>query len=416
MKKKIVLAFVLAALTVLVLALTIGASDVYSDYTQPGANGEKPIFTLIGYAIDPNEKSICVEYSIDLDALEAYEKATGEKIKYGIVIAYAGYVEDSMPLDNETAKPKGENKDMIFIHSVNKRTPLLSVRIVGLTEAQFREQFVMSLYTFDKNGVKYISDDKSTDTVKDYTYSEVRGPIQVKINGMTYATETETTLSYDRLRQMAESKAGYNTTTMSDSDAKSIIDKSNLVITGGSLIGWSNAAKLLQHFLDGSGEQYTLNMSSFLSDSTIKGFRDSDINNALRAAEAIAIVGESLDVNQKSENLHRPSGDWYYAVGSYFTDVDVLNLTVTVDANGVKTYNADIRYIATDFYNWNKNDTTPVIDKKVLFFSITGPSPAELYRLHESGRAQEFLTYGEITYSNVTWTEGQDVSAIAGLK
>ena len=100
----------------------------------------------------------------------------------------------------------------------------------------------------------------------------------------------------------------------------------------------------------------------------------------------------------------------------YFSDVDVLNLTVTVDENGVKTYNADIKYIVMDYYNWDKNNTTPVIDKKVLFFTITGPSPAELYYLHAAGRAQEFLTYGEITYTNVTWTEGQDAANIAGLK
>ena len=233
---------------------------------------------------------------------------------------------------------------------------------------------------------------------------------------MQYSTEGETAPSSQRMGEMAESQAAYNTTTMTNSEAKSITDKANLIITGGSLLGWNNAAKMLQHFIEGSGEQYTLDMKAFLQDSVTGGYRNSDINNALRAAEAIALVGETLDINQKGENLHRASsGDWYYAMNYYFSDVDILNLTVTVDENGVKTYNADIRYIATDYYNWDKNNTTPVINKKVLFFTIVGPSPAELYRLHEAGRAQEFLTYGEITYTNITWTEGQTVSEIAGL-
>ena len=105
------------------------------------------------------------------------------------------------------------------------------------------------------------------------SYAEVRGPVSASVDGMSYSTEEETTLSADRLRQMAESEAAYNTTTMSDSDANAIIKKANTVINGGSLIGWTNAAKLLQHFLDGSGEQYTLNMTDFLKDSNNKNFR-----------------------------------------------------------------------------------------------------------------------------------------------
>ena len=414
--KKTLLFLTFILICVCSLAFFASASVVYTDYTQKGANGENPIFNFKGYAIDTENKSICVEYTVDMDALDALNASNGKSLHYGVVVAYKGFVENGSPLD-ASGKATGANKDKIIVYNAtNNLNPCLAIRVVGLSPELFSKEIVLCLFTVDENGVKYVCDDISTDKAGDVSYSELRGPLEVTINGMTYSTEAETTLSYDRLRQMAESKAGYNTTTMSDSDAQSILNKANLVITGGSIIGWNNAAKLLQHFLNGSGDQYTLDMKSFLSDSTIKGFRDTDLTNALRAAEALARVGETLNINQKSENLHKPSGDWYYAVGSYFTDVDILNLTVTVYENGVKTYNANIRYIATDFYNWNKYDTNPVINKTVLFFTVTGPSPAELYRLHESGRAQEFLTYGEITYQNITWTEGQSVSQISGLK
>ena len=97
--------------------------------------------------------------------------------------------------------------------------------------------------------------------------------------------------------------------------------------------------------------------------------------------------------------------NWQYAIGSYFDDVDVINLTVA-EVNGVKTYTADIKYIVTDFYNWDTNDYN---DFKGLV------SPHELHELHKAGLAREFMSYGEYTYANITWTEGQTVSEIAGL-
>ena len=407
-----------------------GASIVYSDFAQNGiktnvcqregcvaTDGSSslvpPIFTFLGYAIYETNVSICVDYTVNIDALIEYESVNGVTLDFGMVGAYVGHLSGGAPLDPTNAKPVdiSETGDRIFYHSVRRSEKSnMSIILTNIKKEQYDEEFYICLFIFDGKEVKYLTSDKSASMPDPISYAKVRGPVEITYDGVKFSTEAETTLSADRLRQMAESEAAYNTTTMSDSDANSIIKKANTVITGGSLIGWSNAAKLLQHFLDGTGEQYTLNMNDFLKDSNNKAFRDTDINRALRAAEQLAREGESLTLNQLSENLHRPSDDWYYAVGTYFSDVDLLNLTVTVDENGVKHYSADIKYIATDFYNWDKNNTTPVINKKVLFVTITGPSPAELYRLHAAGRAREFLTYGEIVYKNVTWTEGQTVA------
>ena len=418
MKKKIALVLTLFAVMACVLALSVFADSIYSDYTENGANGEKPIFNFLGYAIDEEVGSICCEYKVDLDALKKYEGKIGKSLNYGLVIAYADYVENGEPLDPTTGKATGANKDKIVVVSLGKeRTANISIIITGLDPTQYSKNIVVSVFVLEEQGVKYVAD-KTTDKVESTaSYAEVRGPLEVTVNGVQYTTLGETAPGSQRAYEMAESKAAYNTITISSSEQSETTRKANLIITGGTLYGWTNAAKLMQHFMDGTGEQYNLNMNEFLQDSVTKGYRDSDINNALRAAEALALVGETLDINQKDEYLHRASsGDWYYAVNYYYSDVDILNLTVTVDENGVKTYNADIRYIMKDYYNWDKNDTKPSIEKKVLFITITGPSPAELYRLHAAGKAQEFLTYGEITYTNVTWTEGQSVANIAGLK
>ena len=58
-----------ALLSVCFFAITVGASSVYSD-------GESPIFYLRGYAVNEAGGSICVEYDVNIEALENYEKET----------------------------------------------------------------------------------------------------------------------------------------------------------------------------------------------------------------------------------------------------------------------------------------------------------------------------------------------------
>ena len=420
MKRKILLFFIFAVISVCAFAMAVSASG----FSNQGANGQGSIFSFLGYSTNENG-GICVGYDVDVNALESYEASTGTSLKYGIVIASRNFVEGASPLDSN-GNATGANKDKIIVVDLTEKADRVFASITGINDKNSEKYLIMSLYVLDsKSGVTYVGDKLSDIGPQSITFKNallglpatpaIPVVTEATVSGITYSTLKETVHNSDRVRQMAASAAVYNTTTMSDSDAKNITDKANLVITGGSLIGWSNAASLLQHFLDGSGEQYTLNMTDFLNDSNNKSYRNTEINRALRAAELLAREGEYITMRQVQESKYTPKDDWYYAMGTYFCSVDMMNLTVTVDENGIKHYSADIKYIATDFYNWDKNNTTPVINKKVLFFTITGPSPAELYRLHEAGRAREFLTYGEITYKNITWTEGQEVPAISGL-
>ena len=183
-----------------------------------------------------------------------------------------------------------------------------------------------------------------------------------------------------------------------------------LIAAGGSLIDMPMASSLMSHYLKNTGANYNLDVTKFMNeDSGALACRNTAINNALRAAEALARKGKTITIGQLTEGhpwqSQLATDNYRYALGSYFDDVDVINLTVT-EVNGVKTYTADIKYIVIDYYNWDTNDYNE-------FAGVI--SPHNLHELHKAGKAREFLTYGEITYKSITWTEGQTVAEIAGL-
>lgn len=408
MKKKILIFVTALALSLCAFLLVASAEDIYSDFTKPGVNGEAPLFSFLGYSVDPNAGSICVEYKLDIDALKSYEKAVGGKLVYGVVAAYKGHVENGAPLDPKTCVPTGANKDKIVVTSFEAKTAIISIKLTGMTPDLYKKEIFLCLYTFDKNGVKYITDKESTETPKDVTYTDVRGPLEVTINGITYSTDGVTEPAADRIKQKAKSDADYKTGSSESTWKYSLAAYG--IVTGGSAMGLTDAAKFMSHYLGNTGKDYTIDVSSMLSgDSGALNCRNTAINNALRAAEALAREGETFTINQLTEGhpmqWQLATNNWQYSLGSYFDDVDVINLTVT-EVDGVKVYSADIKYIVTDFYNWDTNDYNKFKDLI---------SPHQLHELHKAGKAREFMSYGEITYSNITWTEGQLVTEIAGL-
>ena len=171
-----------------------------------------------------------------------------------------------------------------------------------------------------------------------------------------------------------------------------------LISIGGTVFNFPNASLMLSHFLSGSGKNYTLDLDIFFKDKIAISNRNSDLNNALYACEVLANQAQSLSFNQAIEGLHHNlTDDFWYAMGSYFTRIEITDLTLSYNRRGEKVFSATFKYIVEDYYNFDERNTND------LFPSL---SPSELHELHKAGLSREFLTHGEKIY-NLTWTKGQ---------
>ena len=93
--KKFLLFLTVAMLAVCFFAIGVSASDVYT----ASVDGQGPLFYLRGYAINEAGGSICVEYDVNLEALEAYKAQAGDGFEYGVVFSLEGNLVNGKPLD-----------------------------------------------------------------------------------------------------------------------------------------------------------------------------------------------------------------------------------------------------------------------------------------------------------------------------
>ena len=408
MKNRILLFLTAFVLFACFFAIMVGASDIYADFTKPGVNGESPIFNFRGYSLNENGGGISVEYDINRQALKDYENKIGKSLHFGVVFSHESNLQNGKPLDS-LGNAIGDNQGKIYnSRIVDSKCELVTLIITGMSPEMYGEGVVMSLYVCDEDGVSYITDEGSRQIPQIVSYDSIFGPREVVVGGITYSTNGVTEPAWDRIRQQNSSIAEYNMgSEMSSSQLSSAKSKANLIALGGRLINMPAASSLMSHYLKNTGAEYTIDVGGFLKDdSGALSSRNKAINNALRAAEMLAQKGRQLTINQLTEGHPMQNSlatqNWQYAIGSYFDDVDIINLTVK-EENGIKTYTADIKYIVTDFYNWDTNDYNKF--KQII-------SPHDLHELHRGGIAREFMSYGEIIYKNITWTEGQTVEGL----
>ena len=239
------------------------------------------------------------------------------------------------------------------------------------------------------------TDDLNTDTSTD----DIKEAVTEYGN---FTTLHKTIPSNDRMKQMRNSKAVFNTGSKYTPDELKNT-KLQAIIISSAKIFFPNASDFMDHYLNGAGENYELDVENFLEDKTAKENMLKDLNAALRAAENMAVDGEKITIYQNEESLyHNLTGDWKYSVGSYFASVELYDVKETTFL-GVACYTAKFKYVVQDFYNWDENDTNNV--------SITSVSPADLHQLHVNGDAQEFLTYGEEEYQ-IKWAKGAEAASL----
>lgn len=426
--KKTVFVLILALASIFAFAFSASAeclhndkeitSVVYDDYTKQGtmsfncpdcsetSKSLSPLVTIIGYS-SRDYSSICVSYQVNNEALE-YLKSKNPKLEVGLVAASKELLGNKLPLDSATAKPvdlSEYNATVLKANLVDYEYSVADLKIEGFDALTLYEQLYMTAYIFDGTQVIYLQENQSSTEIKPVFLLETAEKNQIKVDDMNYSSVKETTESAHRLMQMANSEAAYaNGTSMSSSDLTSVQVSAKAIVFGGALLGYKNAASFLNHFLGNTGKQYNLDLEAFFGDSVALKNRNNHINTILRAGEELAIEGMYITVNQEQERInHDLTGDWKYSLGSYFDDVDLINLTVT-EVNGEKTYSATVKYRVIDFYNWDEAKTSGFLDGK-------GPSQYQLCQLHRAGKAQEFLTYGEISYE-ISWTQGQTIDQI----
>lgn len=367
-----------------------------------------PLITFLGYSASGLHNGICAGFEINQRAL-SYYMSTNKSFELGVVAASRDVLEGNLPLDSSTAKPiELEQGSVAKIALPNDNFLSIDMQISGFTSEFYSKQLILSAYVYDGNKVVYIQNEQKETALDSKSFLSIVDKESATVGDMEYSLVEETEQSADRLKQMASSNATYNTgSSKSSSELDSIERSAKLIIAGGDLLGYKKATGFLAHYLNNTGEQFNLSMATFLKDSVALKNRNDHINQMLRAAEALAIEYASVNVHQAQERVnHNLTGDWKYSLGSYFDDVDILNLTVT-EIGGERVYRATLKYTVVDFYNWNEAVTSGFLNGK-------GPSQYELAQLHKAGRAKEFLTYGEITY-DISWTEGKTAEQIVGL-
>ncbi len=430
-KKLLVTLFIIIALSAFVISasascihkdretVSVEYSDGYNKtgtevFVCPSCNQTSqqisPLVTFLGYSVSNLHNGICAGYDLNQRALAFYMQSN-ESFELGVIGASRDALGNKLPLDSKTAVPTDLGQGGARVAKLALSTDdYLSVdmRIDGFSAEYFDEKLVLTAYVYDGNEVVYIQAEQTKSTLNAVSFYDVTGKESTTLGDMEYSLTKETEKSADRLKQMASSEASYNTgSTKTSAELNSIENSAKLIIAGGELLGYKKATGFLAYYLNNTGEQFNLSMSTFLADPVAMQNRNDHINQMLRAGEMLAIKNASVNVNQAQERVnHNLTGDWKYSLGSYFDDVDLLNLTVT-EIDGQRMYSATVRYIVTDFYNWNEAVTTGFLNGK-------GPSQYELAQLHRAGRAREFLTYGEISYQ-ITWIEGQGVEQIVGL-
>lgn len=436
---------------------------VYNDYTSTGvkyidcANNcgasegviANPIFIFTGYsatAYDANANNGLVEitcgYNVDVDALQEFHRVMGkDKLQYGIVGAVQAHLggNDVPPLVSSTGLPVVVSTDTDDF--IVKRVTLgsntyatVNGKLINIDYNNHTTYFYLCMYIYDGEKTVYISDDSCRDVPLPISYSMlVDGTTDeeggthddVKYNtfmfgDIVYSTINGTMPTKARLDVIASSAESYKkeeATSASRNDEDTVAAIGNL----GQWVGTvPNANKLLNYYLELGGDAthyHKLDVASLVSKNSVaKSSWQSSINNILRAAELMAIAGETVNIDQTTEtevqlnssnSLFSSNRDWYLSFidGFYYTDTDLNNLTVTVDENGVKTYKAEIVYTVIDYYSFqawkNSGDTSS--------FLLWGPTRKELAQLHLDGNALDFLIESTITYS-VTWTSGQRIA------
>ena len=139
-----------------------------------------PMIEIIGYSAKIGGNKICIGYKLNEESVLEYNKATGNKISFGVVAI--------MPINEDELKPlyveNGEVKAIDYTISASFSTIHASVDFVinGFSEEYYESDLVMCAYIFDGEGISYLCCEEAengdviftaSDVAKSFTFSSV---------------------------------------------------------------------------------------------------------------------------------------------------------------------------------------------------------------------------------------------------
>ncbi|MFJ9951143.1 hypothetical protein [Kitasatospora sp. NPDC091207] len=192
---------------------------------------------------------------------------------------------------------------------------------------------------------------------------------------------------------------------------------------GGTFSGQEDAARHMQHYLDGSGRPLTVDVDRMLRDDPsfrthIEGmlarndatWRNTALDAYRKAGGAPVAVPVETDRNRTNDYTFDQStqSNWFTAVGSQACVVSGL-VTVAPGPDGNPTVSMQYQVNVWDRYNWDKDKSTDIAGMNI--------TDQDMAKLHQSGLAQEYDIRGRSATSTRTVGDGAPlVPAGAGTR
>lgn len=185
-------------------------------------------------------------------------------------------------------------------------------------------------------------------------------------------------------------------------DPRTVIGAFSTMINGCRLVRWNNCTALGDHYVDGGGHDFRVDLSALIAaDEGIRSAITSQLESAVAAA--LETSGSStLETPLKTRWRNTPvtNNDWRLALGTA-----AIRTTGTVslgpDTDGTRTVELEVRAHIVDVYD---------------FSPCRGDDPFCIYRhLHNLGHATEFLVHGSTDVVTVTSTVEDMPAALAQL-
>lgn len=167
MRRKFLWVFALILTFAFALALGISAEGVPED-----------VFEFKGYSLSPSGTDISVGYSVNYEAIDAYEKEIGKSVDIGNVFASYENLKGQTPLD-EKGNPRVLEKGKViktFLNNLSYTT--YDFKLTGFTKDLHTHKFVIAPFVYDGESVFYFGEGGVSQDVSGVSYQEIMDSVR----------------------------------------------------------------------------------------------------------------------------------------------------------------------------------------------------------------------------------------------